>query len=319
MPAVRPIPADMAADTTMDAAAMWAVRLDQTPRDDATQAALDAWLAEDPRRRGALIRAQAAWAALDVVAVPAVIADDAPASPARRRWLVAAGMAAIATAGTAWWLDGDRDEAVATAHGEQRRARLADGSTMLLNTDTRSRIAYTPAHRQVMLDRGEAWFDVAHNRRRPFVVVAGAIRVEAVGTAFAVRRRAGLAEVLVTAGRVRVWSTADPARFLFVDAGRRASVPEQAGVGRAAVTDGGVADALAWRRGEIVLEGMTLGDAAAEFNRYNTRQLAVEAPLAERRIVGWFRTDDVEGFARSAATMTGAQIERDGDAIRIVE
>jgi transmembrane sensor len=228
------------------------------------------------------------------------------------------GLAAVAAAGALFWLRDGADATVATARGEQRRARLADGSTMLLNTDSRSRVAYEPARRRVMLDRGEAWFEVAKDRARPFVVEAGAVRVEAVGTAFAVRRAAGRAEVAVTEGRVRVWSLADPARFLFLDAGHRASVAEDAGAGAAVVSDGGVADALAWRRGEIVLDGMTLGDAAAEFNRYNDRQLSVETSLADRRIVGWFRTRDVDGFARSAAAMTGARIEQDGDAIRIV-
>ncbi|SFP57283.1 FecR family protein [Sphingomonas rubra] len=300
-------------------AAEWAVRLDRAPLDDEARAELDAWLADDPRHRGALLRAQAAWATL----VPDPLPAEEPRAPDRRRWLAGAMRGAALTAVAAvgaflWWQPGE-DDVVATLRGEQRRARLADGSTMLLNTDSRSRVAYTAERRQVTLDRGEAWFEVAKDRARPFVVEVGAVRVEAVGTAFAVRRIAGRAEVAVTEGRVRIWSLADPARFLFLDAGRRASVAEEAGAGAAVVRDGGVADALAWRRGEIVLDGMTLGDAAAEFNRYNDRQLAVEAALAERRIVGWFRTRDVEGFARSAAAMTGARIEQHAEAIRIVQ
>lgn len=300
-------------------AAEWAVRIDRDPLDEATRGALDAWLAGDPRRRGALLRAQAAWATL----VPDPLPADEPASPDRRRWLAGAmrgaGLAAIAAGGAFFWWRPAGDDAVATLRGEQRRARLADGSTMLLNTDSRSRVAYTPERRQVTLERGEAWFEVAKDRTRPFVVEAGAVRVEAVGTAFAVRRLGDRADVTVTEGRVRVWSLADPARFVFLDAGTRASVAEGAGAGAAVIQADGAADALAWRRGEIVLDGMTLGDAAAEFNRYNERQLAVEASLAERRVVGWFRTRDVDGFARSAAAMTGARIEQDSDAIRIVK
>lgn len=300
-------------------AADWAVRLDSGPLDHETRAALDAWLAGDPRRRGALLRAQAAWAVL----VPDPLPIEEPDAPERRRWLAGtmrgAGLAAVAAAGAFFWLHPAGDDALATLRGEQRRARLADGSTMLLNTDSRSRVTYSPELRRVTLERGEAWFDIAKDRIRPFVVEAGAVRVEAVGTAFAVRRIAGRAEVAVTEGRVRVWSTADPARFLLLDAGKRASIAEEAGAGAAVVHAGGVADALAWRRGEIVLDGVTLGDAAAEFNRYNDRQLSVEASLAERRVVGWFRTRDVEGFARSAAAMTGARIEQGPEAIRIVE
>ena len=308
-------PAPSAADA---AAADWAVRLDAGTLPPDARAALDAWLAADPRHEGALLRAQAAWATL----VPDPLPAERPLSPDRRRWLAAgaraAGLAAVAAGGAALWLWPAPDDALATLRGEQRRARLADGSTMLLNTDSRSRVAYTPERRRVTLDQGEAWFEVARDRARPFVVEAGAVRVEAVGTAFAVRRTAGRAEVAVTEGRVRIWSVADPARFLFLDAGTRASVAEAEGASDAVVQSGGVADALAWRRGEIVLDGRTLGDAAAEFNRYNDRRLAVESALADRRIVGWFRTRDVEGFARSAAAMTGARIEQDAEEIRIV-
>lgn len=302
------------------AAARWVARLDRTPDDRDLAAAAAAWCEVDPRRRGAMLRAQAVWASID----PALAPDAAGAwrRPllSRRRMLAAGGglAAAVALFGMAR-IGLVHEDAVDTAVGERRTAALADGSTMVLNTASRTRVRITDGERQVSLDDGEAWFHVAKDRARPFVVSAGDVRVQAVGTAFAVRRLVDRAEVTVTEGRVRVWSVAAPARFISLDAGRHAVIADAVGAAGATVTAARPGETLAWRRGEIVLDGMTLGDAAAEFNRYNTRQLAVEAPLSERRIVGWFRTDDIDGFAKSAAAMTGARIERDERNLRIVE
>ncbi|TXC72114.1 DUF4880 domain-containing protein [Sphingomonas ginsenosidivorax] len=303
-------------DAVDRAAAAWVVRLDATPDDAALLDAIDRWCAEDPRHPGALLRARAVWSSVDARDV----ARERPALVTRRRALVAGGVAAAAAAAVgALWLGAPGDTGFRTSVGERRIARLEDGSTIVLNTATAARVRLTAEERAIALDDGEAWFAVAHDRARPFVVSAGDVRVRAVGTAFAVRRYVGRTEVTVTEGRVRVWSVAAPERFVTLDAGKHAVVADRTGTAETIVSDTRPDVTLAWRKGELVLDGMTLGDAAAEFNRYNTRQLSVEAPLADRRIVGWFRTDDIDGFARSAAAMTGARIERDGRYLRVVE
>jgi transmembrane sensor len=76
--------------------------------------------------------------------------------------------------------------------------------------------------------------------------------------------------------------------------------------------------ALAWRAGQISLDGETLAEAAAEFNRYNRRPLLVEDPaLAHRRFVGLFRTDDPQSFALAVAAASGARLVEDDRAIRL--
>ena len=306
-------------DAIQTAAARWVARLDRAPDDDDLAREIADWCAEHPRHAGALLRARAVWSGIDADEVDDDSIETEPLV-SRRRVLVASGGLAVAAAAVgAVWLGAQRDTALATKVGERRIAKLDDGSTIVLNTASRTHVRMTPEQRSVALDDGEAWFAVAKDRARPFIVSAGDVRVRAVGTAFAVRRHVGRAEVTVTEGRVRVWSVAAPERFVTLDAGKHAVVADASGTAETIVTAAKPAETLAWRKGEIVLDGMTLGDAAAEFNRYNTRQLSVEAPLADRRIVGWFRTDDMEGFARSAAAMTGARIERDGRYLRVVE
>ena len=310
-------------DAIETAAARWVARLDRAPDDADLTRAIEDWCAEHPRHAGALLRARAVWSGIDLQGADdgsVDVAFETRPSLSRRRMLVASGGLAVAAAAVgAVWLGSRRETALATAVGERRIARLDDGSTIVLNTASRTHVRMTPEQRSVALDDGEAWFAVAKDHARPFIVSAGDVRVRAVGTAFAVRRHVGRAEVTVTEGRVRVWSVAAPERFVTLDAGKHAVVADAYGTAETIVSTARPAETLAWRKGEIVLDGMTLGDAAAEFNRYNARQLSVEAPIADRRIVGWFRTDDMEGFARSAAAMTGARIERDGSDLRVVE
>ena len=310
-------------DAIETAAARWVARLDRAPEDADLMRAIEDWCAEHPRHAGALLRARAVWSGIDLQGADdgsVDVAFETRPSLSRRRMLVASGGLAVAAAAVgAVWLGSRRETALATAVGERRIARLDDGSTIVLNTASRTHVRMTPEQRSVALDDGEAWFAVAKDHARPFIVSAGDVRVRAVGTAFAVRRHVGRAEVTVTEGRVRVWSVAAPERFVTLDAGKHAVVADAYGTAETIVSTARPAETLAWRKGEIVLDGMTLGDAAAEFNRYNARQLSVEAPIADRRIVGWFRTDDMEGFARSAAAMTGARIERDGSDLRVVE
>src|SRR3546814_10232647 len=94
----------------------------------------------------------------------------------------------------------------ATSGGEIRRGPLADGSIAAINTASAIDVKLDDAARHVRVVEGEAWFQVARDKQRPFVVAAGRARVRAVGTAFSVRRRAGGADVLVTVGGVEVWA-----------------------------------------------------------------------------------------------------------------
>ncbi|MNC99026.1 hypothetical protein D3C83_171720 [compost metagenome] len=59
----------------------------------------------------------------------------------------------------------------------------------------------------------------------------------------------------------------------------------------------------------VGLDGETLAEAAAEFNRYNDRQIVIDDPaLGQERLVGYFRATDPESFARAAANTLGAQV-----------
>src|SRR6202171_4322534 len=133
-------------------------------------------------------------------------AASAPPAP-RRRWAVAAvaaGIGAIALGG-AWNLYKQKEDTrFQTAIGEQAAVALPDGSSFDLNTDSRIRGDYRQRRRVIRLERGEAFFKVAHDTQRPFWVRAGDYWVRAVGTAFNVYLRPTGVEVTVSEGTVNV-------------------------------------------------------------------------------------------------------------------
>ncbi|MDO6414633.1 FecR domain-containing protein [Sphingomonas sp. BIUV-7] len=273
----------------------WVARLDSEDWTSAEEEALDAWLGQDKRHQGAFLHAHALWLALD----PAADQEAAKAKVDHvRRGFVLGGGAALAASlvgGVALWRKG---HTITTAVGEIRRLPLPDGSVAAINTASEMKIAYADHHRDIDLRRGEAWFQVSSNPRRPFLVEAGAVRVLAVGTAFSVRRRDQGADILVTEGVVRAWTEGRDHEGVQLRAGDHVFLSDTAQVRRSAARS--IDQALAWRNGRIDLQGETLSAAIDEFNRYNQRQLVLEDPaLASERLDGFFRTDDVEGFAKA--------------------
>lgn len=304
-----------------DAAALWAMRLDAQALDMKGQSELETWLSQEPRRAGALLRAQAALnyvdrgQALDAGTVPAkALASERLLS---RRAMIAASSGVAAAAAGLFMFFG-RSLVVDSGIGELRRVPLADGSLATLNTRTRVEIAMATHQRTVRLDEGEAWFRVAKERQRPFVVETGEIRVRAVGTAFAVRRRENGADVLVTEGVVETWVVGREDRRRRIASGSRGFVPSERAEIEVATAPHDIERALAWRGGELALSGQTLSYAASELNRYNVRQIVIGDPaIGNEQLVGFFRTTEPENFAHAVAGMVGGSVVVEGETIRI--
>lgn len=294
-------------------AAAWLARRDGGDWGDADEAALRQWRESATAHHLALLRLETAWSKADRLRAlgsdqpePANDEDsdgERAGRPWWRRWYVplaaAAALAALAVPG--WQLLHRTDEQTyATAVGGFQRVPLADGSHVDINTDTRLEVALAPAERHVSLDRGEAFFSVAHDRSRPFVVEAGDFRVTAVGTAFSVRRDGDRIVVAVTEGRVRVdrreGGGTEP--MLFVSAGQRIVATAALPIAVQAVAPALLEQDMSWRDGMLTFDEEPLRDVAAEFNRYNTRQLVVDPAAAQVRISGTFRANNVDGFLR---------------------
>jgi transmembrane sensor len=296
------------------------VRLDREGDRPLVRAEFEAWLAGDRRRRGAYARAAAAWTLLDRAEV---LPDAAWRGPVvSRRVMVAGAAAAVVLAaggGTALMLSRTSRSVYRTALGEMRRIPLEDGSVMMLNSASLVQVAMGRRSRRLKLIDGEAWFQVAKDMRRPFLVETEASQVRAVGTAFSVRRRNGSTEVLVTEGVVELRDPSAAADPVKLPAGSRASMEMGGALRTASLSQAEMERSLAWREGQIALDGDTLGEAVEQFNRYNHRQLVVANPeLARAKLVGWFWLDDPDSFAGAAARTLGAEIRlRDNQIVLI--
>ena len=305
-----------------DAAARWAIRCDAGPLTSDEQAALDAWLAADERREGALLRAEAALVYLDRGrALAETGVDEGPSvrTAPHRRAVLGGGLLAVAASVFAFLLVPPGSEAIQTGIGELRRVPLTDGSVATLNTASKISVVMKPERRSIALETGEAWFQVAHDTKRPFVVDAGRVRIRAVGTAFSVRRGPGGVEVLVTEGVVETWIAGRENERVRAVAGTRAFVPET--VARIAPVQApeAVERALAWRNGELALSGEPLSHAVSELNRYNRQKIRIiGSNLRREPVVGYFRTNAPEDFARSIAPLIGARLEIADGELRLI-
>ena len=290
-----------------ETASSYVVRLSRGAS-DAERAEIEAWIDADPAHAVGFARMQAAWDATERLRahpVGAVVAASTTSGRPSRRAVAfssAAACGSAVVAGTVLWAKA-QGVRVSTGVGERRSVRLADGSTIDLNTASAVEAKLTHTRRDVRLVRGEAHFDVAHDARRPFYVTASAARLRAVGTAFDVRMRDALVELTVTQGVVAVEaSRTSAARDEPVAAGQGAVIRSGAVV--AATLD---AQALnqrtAWRRGVIDFEGETLAQAVEEFNRYQPHPIVLADPrLAGLRLGGRFRTDEAAAFLRAVSS-----------------
>lgn len=236
---------------------------------------------------------------------------------------VAASLATVLLVAMAWvlWPSGTT---YSTPVGGVETVHMPDNSTVILNTNTVLRLALTKSERLVMLEQGEAFFEVAKDPARPFVVQVGKRDVVAVGTRFSVRREGGDLEVVVTEGTVRLepsaavspsvnaWQSAALVNE-FLPAGTVAQVGD-AGVLVQKETPTDAAARLSWREGVLVFHDATLDEAISEFNRYNFHQIVIADPtVGAFKIAGRFRATNADAFVRLLERGYPLEVKEQGD------
>ncbi len=308
-----------------DEALSWVAKQSAAPLCDVDRRAFDAWYAASPRHQGAYLRAQAIWHSLDKAAIQPNLRPAEMSSPrgrpASRRAFLAGGVAAAGVAAAAVAVSGlitSRKTILKTVTGEFRKVPLADRSIANLNSGSHVEVDVTPHSRRVVLVAGEAWFEVAKDPDKPFVVEAGDVRVQAIGTAFSVRRRDNGADVMVTEGVVEAWSNGGTAGRQRIAAGGEAFIARAAQAIEVSHTPDEIERKLAWRDGNIVLNNETLAEATEDFNRYNARKIIIADPaLRHMRFVGQYRIDQPESFADAVHSLLDVPVVTTSDGIFI--
>ncbi len=310
--------------TPEEAAADWfALRRSGPLAADEAQA-FEAWLAADPEHRAAYDNLEHYWQiAAAVRESPEVLAmrDAADRRWRGRRtlaWGGAAACLALLLLGAVWiWspvlISGRQN--FHTAVGQTQTVMLPDGSAVTLDTDTVMRVDLTGRERRIRLDRGRAFFRVAHDPSRPFQVVAAGRTVTALGTVFEVRADAKRFEVTLVEGRVRVEdppkrTTAKPTAVELTP-GARLVAGENRGW---AVAETDVARETSWLDGRLAFDNDPLATVVAEMNRYSDKKIVIRDPaVAKTPVLGVFKAGDVEAFVRAVESYHLASVGAETD------
>lgn len=337
-------------------AGAWLIRLDSDePLSPRELEALREWLERSPVHReelSSLISFYGRMNVLTELAVPLGAAE--PVSAGTRRpgkpmaWRLAAAAVLLVTLGALTvWINHDplptTNGLYTTTIGDQETTRLADGSMVQLNTNSRIEVDYDDQYRNVRLLHGEAYFTVAKRPDRPFRVFAGAGRIQALGTAFAVRLKDDDVDVTVAEGHVALAALEPPripadspstqrddharderysATIGMLSAGQSASIVERTGKDAGSPAPSPVvrtidpqelARRLSWRKGLLVFAGEPLAQVVEEISRYTTTTIEVTDPaLGTIAIGGQFRVGDTEGLLDALQSNFDLRVTRVG-------
>jgi len=311
-------------------AAQWVVRLDNASCSADDRAAFEAWRAQGPEYEASYEREAVAWERLERLRAMSPRAGapnaDLLAPPRKlfrpwklqaldaKGWARAAAVVGATGMVAAGVISATASTAYATAIGERRVIVLSDNSRIELNTNSKVLVRYRKGAREVRLVRGEALF-AATPDARPFIVTAGATQLETSDAAqVAVRVKGDTAAVTVKSGAVEVdLKNSDQ------DSRQLAGVAAvyTAGGGRVQrISTAEIDRTLAWRQGAIALNGQTLEQAVAEFNRYNRQHIAVDdRSVSALRLAGYFQSTEPSSFVSAVTSTFPVAARRDSEGV----
>lgn len=276
-----------------------------------------------PENAAAFAATEARWQSMQKLAGHAEFEDlsqrvlSESALPARERHrglLVASILIVLLGTGAALW--GNREPAspavaYTTELGERSTIKLADGSTLLLNTATELDASLSDRARRIALHQGEALFTAARDKTRPFTVRAGDGDITALGTSFQVRNEADQVTVTLIEGRV-VIHRGDTRERVQLAPGNQARFA----IGKPGVTLRTVDPAVvtSWSTGRLRFRSTPLSEVLDEVNRYSSLKISVANPaLARIPVSGTFESGDSESVLAALQTLLGVQVVRQSD------
>jgi len=347
-------------------AGAWLIKLDGDSAPSAGElASLREWLERSPVHREQLGSLAEFWGKMNVLTELAVPLGHAEAHanrgfieslrhaiPRSRRlgFVTAVIVIGIGVAAT-FWLRPDpflsSNGFYATAVGQQQSTTLADGSVVLLNTNSQIKVDYNDEYRNIRLLQGEVHFTVAKNVAHPFRVYAGNGRVQAVGTAFSVYLKDNTIDITVTEGRVELASINRQGTNLMPGSKTPPGTGQSSGSN--AIVDGGLVETLvtikagesatiqgvlgsdtastikaveiveaqemakrlSWREGMLTFAGDPLEVVVDEISRYTTVSIEIADPVVRAtRIGGRFPIGETDAMFDALEANFGLRVTR---------
>lgn len=310
----------------------WVLRLrGESPTQDELNDWL-VWYESDERNKQAFDQARAiASQAPEVMNLRAVLAPATSARFRTRRRMALIGTAIAAGLGVLalqFGLDAQRSvdrsreglviSAESAAEQKLKETFLPDGSRVELASKSAVQLQYDDKTRLLSMTDGVAYFTVAHNHERPFIVRAGDFYVRAIGTAFNVRHSGERVVVTVTEGTVDVYpverqsepGAPPPPDALRVKAGKEVVWADPSTKPDVVSVD--PAHALAWREGRLEYLNEPLASAIADINRYSSRKIVIRDPDIGRLIFsGAVLTDSADVWVQSLPALFPVALRTD--------
>ena len=322
-------------------ASRWFARERANAATDTTDDALRRWLARNPRNERELERRELLWELLgdlqddpEMLELTRVTAAEvrkrqgrSHAWPRARRHIAVVAAAAVTVAalglGYRQLLSPVSRKAVPVPHevfttgiGEEKRIVLADGSRVVLNSNTRLSVECTDKGRLLKLTQGEALFSVRHNQNIPFYVFAGETATRDLGTVFDISYLEGRTGVSVLKGRVRVsgGSARMGRRLVELSSGQAVTYAPRQGIGRVEAAD--LARIASWQVQRVEFDDVSLHDAVDAFDRYSKTRVAIgESSIDTMKVSGVFHFGDVRAFTRALHGAFGIRSRRQGQIV----
>lgn len=326
----------------LDTASDWLLRMQSDPLTEAEVAEWLKWYDADPANRAAFERLQGTFEGLRGASAEAreemarklgPRAIDAPAGlratirPIRswlshhRAWVAAAATSLAFAVGIGVW-QYQPAEPVQTAAFKTERARhqlveLPDGSRVRLGARSQLFTNFTPQTRYLVLEGGEAFFDVAKDPTRPFLVQAGTVTVRAVGTEFNVRRIMDQTVVTVTEGEVVVIRGGSATNQAPKTSDLRLRRDEQATIAPSnaepVVRHVAAASATAWQEGRLEFVDEPLSLVIGTVNRYSTREVViVDRTVNDLHFTGTVNGDRIDEWLAALPDIFPVSVQRAG-------
>jgi len=317
----------------LETASEWLMRIHSDSLTEAETAGWIQWCESDPENLAAFEQMEAVWSGLGLVSAArspelasgtasATTAAAKPKLAARARfnkWLgfplmrpaLAAGMVVLTVLGVILWhvLAIPTMPTIATGLetpiGKNEDAKLPDGSVLTLGAKSSVSLDFAPDERKLLMKEGQAFFQVAPDRKRPFIVDTGPIQVKAIGTAFDIRKNDDRIVVSVTEGTVEILPGTHGARLddtgethVQVAAGYQLTWSGPASEVKLAQID--AASATAWRRGRLEYFGEPLGVVIANVNRYSQRTIVIaDEDIAQLQFTGTVFVHSIEDWTNA--------------------
>lgn len=345
MDSVIPFPSRKA---IQEEAALWVVRMEQQALSDQENQELKSWLKASLAHAQIFRETVEVFGRADILMVLSELLPleqvEKPRSRQRLRRqyslaVAATMMALVTTLSVLTWqgvsnpVDNDQRDMASyeTEIGGRKVVVLSDGSAVTLNTDTLLDIRFDEQLRRLVLIRGEAYFEVAKNPDRPFIVYAGDGQITAVGTAFSVYKRQHVVQVTVTKGKVTVQSdraildalpappmdnalsdSGSPITAVLLQSGQVATYGDDKIIAQMETVEPKVmVRNLLWQQGMLAFEAEPLENVIAEFSRYNQLEIIiVDDQLKTVTVDGYFKSDDITGMLKSLQYNFGVEITR---------